>query len=185
MNAFAHAVDVRSRSLGREIALVLAGSLVIALSAQATVPLWPVPMTLQTLAVLVVGAALGPRLGALAALAYLAEGAAGLPVFAGLSGGAMHLAGPTAGYLFAFPLAAAIAGYAARRGLCDRPLRAIAPMTAGTLVILALGALWLSRFSVDPIGVGVAPFLPGAVIKIALAAMVAPRAMELVSRFGR
>lgn len=183
-----NAIATRSAAvpaLARDAALVFAGSLLIAASAQITVPLWPVPMTLQTLAVLVVGAALGPRLGFLAAAVYLAEGAIGLPVFAGFAAGALHLVGPTGGYLFAFPLAAALAGYAARRGLCDRALSAIAPMTAGTLVILALGALWLSRFSVDPVAVGVAPFLPGAAIKIALAAMIAPKAAEFVARFSR
>ena len=169
----------------RQTAAVALGSLVIAASAQAAVPLWPVPMTLQTLAVLLVGAALGARLGFAAALLYLAQGAAGLPVFANLSAGAPVLAGRTAGYLFAFPIAALIAGFAADRGLCRRATTALAPMTTGTLVILALGALWLARFGFDPIAVGVAPYVPGAILKIAIAAALAPRALEMVQHFTR
>ncbi len=182
MNISATRAIVRPTTLDRQIALVIAGSLIIAVSAQIAVPLWPVPMTLQTLAVLIVGAALGPRLGAISAALYLLEGALGLPVFSGFAAGPHHLVGPTAGYLFAFPVAAAIAGYAAARGLCRRPALALIPMTTATLVILALGALWLSALSLDAIAIGVLPFLPGAVIKIALGAMLAPRARQIVRR---
>jgi biotin transport system substrate-specific component len=183
MNTSATRALVRPTTLDRQIALTVAGSLLIAISAQIAVPLWPVPMTLQTLAVLIVGVALGPRLGAISAALYLLEGAVGLPVFSGFAAGPQHLLGPTAGYLFAFPIAAAIAGYASSRGLCRRPSLALIPMTTATLVILALGALWLSRVGVDALALGVLPFLPGAAIKIALGAMLAPKARQIVQRF--
>src|SRR3954465_6955230 len=102
----------------RSFALVVGFSLLIALSAQVMIPLpWtPVPLTGQTFAVLLTGALLGPRLGALAMLAYLLEGAAGLPFFRGGASGVTHFTGATAGYLFAFPAAAYVTGYLAERG---------------------------------------------------------------------
>ena len=89
--------SISNLTLGRKVALVLAGSVLIAISAQISVPMFPVPMTLQTLAVILVGLTLGARMGAASVLAYLAEGAAGLPVFANGGAGAVHLMGPTAG----------------------------------------------------------------------------------------
>jgi len=169
----------------RQAALAVAGSLLIAVSAQLAAPIWPVPMTMQTLAVLLVGAALGARLGALAALLYLAEGAAGLPVFSGFAAGPAAFAGPTAGYLLAFPAAAFLAGWAADRGLARRARTSIAPMTAGTLVILCAGTLWLGVIlsRENAMAVGFWPFVPGAALKIALAAALAPSARALVGRF--
>jgi len=169
----------------RQAALVVGGSLLIAVSAQLATPNWPVPMTMQTLAVLLVGAALGARLGALSALLYLAEGAAGLPVFSNVSGGPLVFMGPSAGYLLAFPVAAGLAGWAADRGLSRRSLTALAPMTAATLLILCSGTLWLGVFfSENAMAVGFWPFVPGALIKIALAAAIAPVARDAVGRLS-
>ncbi|MET0626130.1 MAG: biotin transporter BioY [Pyrinomonadaceae bacterium] len=171
-------------------ALVVVGfSLLTALAAQVVVPLpfTPVPLTGQTFAVLLTGALLGPRLGALAMLAYLAEGAAGLPFFRGGAGGVGHLSGATAGYLFAFPAAAYVTGHLAERGWDRRFLTAAAAMFLGSLVILACGCAWLSL----AVGVeqafrlGVLPFLPGDVVKIALAAAALPTGWALLRRTGR
>ena len=169
-------------------ALVVVGfSLLTAAAAQVVVPLpfTPVPLTGQTFAVLLTGALLGPRLGALAMLAYLAEGAAGLPFFRGGAGGVGHLAGPTAGYLFAFPAAAYVTGYLAERGWDRRFLTAAAAMALGSFVILAGGWAWLAlmfKGGAEAFRLGVAPFLPGDVLKIALAAAVLPTGWALLRR---
>ena len=161
---------------------VLAG-----LAAQVAVPLpWtPVPVTLQTFAVLLTGALLGSRLGALAVFAYLLEGAAGLPFFSAGRGGAAHLLfGPTAGYLLAYPVAAFVTGWLAERGWDRRYLSAAAAMAIGSIVILAGGWLGLLRFyaPAQAFALGVAPFLLGDVVKIALAAAVLPSGWALVRK---
>lgn len=172
----------------KSAALVVGFSLLVALSAQVVVPLpWtPVPVTGQTFAVLLTGALLGSRLGALAMLAYLAEGAAGLPFFKGGAGGAHYLfLSPTAGYLFAFPAAAFVTGLLAERGWDRRPLKAAAAMFLGSLVILASGWAWLALFyrtAGDAFVAGVVPFLPGDLVKIALAAAALPAGWALLRR---
>jgi len=107
----------RNPALWRQGALILAGTVLIAVAARVSVPMWPVPMTLQGLAILVVGLSMGSRLGALTLLAYLAEGAVGLPVFAGGGAGLAYMAGPTGGFLLGFVAMAWIAGLAARGSL--------------------------------------------------------------------
>lgn len=173
----------------RSALLVVGFSLLTALAAQVVVPLpWtPVPLTGQTFAVLLTGALLGPRLGALAMLAYLAEGAAGLPFFRGGGGGLGHLSAATAGgYLLAFPAAAYVTGVLAERGWDRRFLTAAAAMFLGSLVILAGGWAWFSL----AVGVeqafwrGVLPFLPGDVVKIAFAAALLPAGWALLRKTG-
>ena len=171
----------------RSVVLVVAFSLFVALAAQVAVPLpWtPVPVTAQTFAVLLTGALLGSRLGALALLAYLAEGAVGLPFFQGGTGGLAPLFGPTAGYLFAFPAAAFVTGYLAERGWDRRYLPAAAAMATGSLVILAGGWAWLAIFlrsGAEAFRMGVAPFLFGDLLKIALAAAALPAGWALLRR---
>jgi biotin transport system substrate-specific component len=171
-------------------ALVVVGfSLLTALAAQVVVPLpfTPVPLTGQTFAVLLTGALLGPRLGALAMLAYLAEGAAGLPFFRGGAGGVQHFSGATAGYLCAFPAAAYVTGYFAERGWDRRYLTAAAAMALGSVVILASGWAWLALMlgGAQAFPLGVVPFLPGDAVKIALAAAVLPTGWALLRRLGR
>ncbi|USG60127.1 biotin transporter BioY [Sneathiella marina] len=167
--------------------LAIVGSLLVAASAQLTVPLWPVPMTMQTFAVVLVGAAFGWRLGGATLALYLAEGAAGLPVFAGGAGSAVHLVGPTAGYLFAFVAAAAVVGWLVERGWGKSIFLTALAMCLGTVVIFAGGIAWLSTFTgfEKAIEVGMLPFLPGAVLKIALAVAVLPIAWKLIEKFRR
>lgn len=194
MNSYAKAetlVGALAAPLGwvRSVALVVAFSLFVALAAQAAVPLpWtPVPLTGQTFAVLLTGALLGSRLGALALLAYLAEGAAGLPFFQGGTGGPAPLFGPTAGYLFAFPAAAFVTGYLAERGWDRGFSKAAAAMALGSLVILAGGWAWLALFlrsAGEAFRLGVAPFIVGDLIKVALAACVLPTGWALLRRAG-
>jgi biotin transport system substrate-specific component len=167
--------------------LAFVGSLLVAASAQLTVPLWPVPMTMQTFAVVLVGAAFGWRLGGATMALYLAEGAAGLPVFAGGAGSAAQLVGPTAGYLFAFVAAAAVVGWFVEKGWGKSIFLTALAMCLGTVVIFAGGIAWLSTFTgfERAIEVGMLPFLPGAVLKIALAVAVLPIAWKLIDLFRR
>lgn len=179
----APALAGRSRSLDLlwSAALVMGGSLFVAACAHIAVPLsfTPVPFTLQPFAVILVGMLLGPELGFAALAAYLAEGAAGLPVFtpAGLPGLA-RLLGPTAGYLFAYPVAAAIAGVVPR--LLPRFKRFGAFALGGTVAMLVVylsGALWFSHALHLPMGATLAgsvlPFAASDAIKVCAAAGIA------------
>ena len=174
----------------RAVALAVGGSLLSTLSAKVEVPCWPVPMTMQTFAVLVVAMALGPRLGVATVLLYLAEGALGLPVFAGTPArglGLAYMTGPTGGYLAGFLAAAALMGWLTTRGWDRRVMTTLAAMVLGTLVIFGLGYAWLAGL----IGLakawqfGVLPFLPGAALTTPLAAMVLPAAWRLLNRRRR
>lgn len=168
----------------RSLALVIAFSLLTALAAQLVIPLPLVPITGQTFAVLLTGALLGSRLGALAMIAYLVEGASGLPFFHAGHGGLPHLLGPTAGYLWSYPAAAFVVGLLAERGWDRRFLTASAAMTIGTTLILLGGCAWLMRFmpATEAFYVGVLRFIPGDVIKIGLAAAVLPFGWTLLQR---
>jgi len=174
----------------RSFALVLGFGLLTALAAQVVIPLpWtPVPITGQTFAVLLTGALLGSRLGALAMLAYLIEGASGLPFFYAGGSGVQHLLfSPTSGYLLTYPVAAFVVGLLAERGWDRRFLTAAAAMTLGSLVILLGGWAWLARFTspATAFQAGVAPFLIGDVIKVALAAAVLPSGWAILRKTTR
>ncbi|MGD0722244.1 MAG: biotin transporter BioY [Roseiarcus sp.] len=155
----------------RFAALAIGGALALALSAKAQVPFTPVPMTLQTLVVLILGAAYGARLAAVTILLYLAEGMMGLQVFAGLDAGPAYVAGPTGGYLGGFLVAAALVGWLAERGW-DRSLGLLlAAMALGHFVIFACGYAWLAGLiGPDRAWVaGVVPFLATTLVKTLLA----------------
>ncbi|MCF8466722.1 MAG: biotin transporter BioY [Sneathiella sp.] len=169
--------------LFRVALLALAGTALLAVSAQISVPMWPVPMTMQTFAVVLIGAAYGWRLGGATVALYLAEGAMGLPVFA--NGGSLaSFAGPTAGYLFAFVAAAALVGWLVETGWGQSLVKTSIAMVLGTAVIFAGGIAWLSTFTgfEKALEVGMYPFLPGAVFKIALAVAVLPMAWKLAGK---
>ena len=163
-------------------ALVVFGSLLLAVSAQFKIPLYPVPVTGQTLVVLLIGMTYGPRLGGITVAAYLFEGALGLPVFAGGAAGVAVLMGPTAGYLFGFLLAAIAMGYLAERGIGRTVVSTIAAMVLGNCVIYLCGALWLANFiGFGPaIAAGVLPFLYGDALKLVVAAGLMPWAGRAV-----
>jgi biotin transport system substrate-specific component len=160
----------RAALVARPALLALGGSLAIAASAQVQVPLHPVPMTLQSLVVLLVGAAYGWRLGAATVLLYLAEGLCGMPVFAGFAAGPTALAGPTGGFLLGFVPAAALVGWLASRGWTVSPWRSSAMFLAGHVVLFAGGIAWLGMLLGfgRAIAVGLLPFLPGTAVKVAL-----------------
>lgn len=179
-------LDLRRRSLGWQAGAVVLGTALLALSSHLAVPMIPVPITMQTLAVTLIGALYGWRLGAITVIAWLAQAALGLPVLAG-GGGAHHFVGPTAGYLFAFPVAAALTGWLAERGWNGaRPGLAFMAMLAGNAVCLAFGALWLAALigPAQAVLLGVTPFLLGAFLKSALGAVVLKLARGRVRRAG-
>jgi len=165
---------------------VLGCSLLVALSAQIAIPLpfTPVPITAQTLAVLLGGAMLGARGGAMAMLLYLGYGVLGWPVFAGGRAGVGHLLGPTGGYLWGFVLAAFVTGALAERGWDRQWGTALGAMGIGQVVIYLLGILGLVRFvpADRVLALGVWPFLPGDLLKVLIAAGLLPLAWRI---FGR
>ena len=176
----------RIANLFRALFLALAGSALIAVSAKLQVPMVPVPMTMQTLVILVIGMACGWRVGGLTLLLYLAEGAVGLPVFAGTPErglGLTYMVGSTGGYLLGFLLAALVVGLLAEAGWDRTVPLAAAAMLIGNVVIYVPGLLWLGTVAGwdNPIlQWGLTPFIAGDLVKLALAALLMPAAWRLV-----
>ena len=170
----------------QQVGLVIGFSLLTALAAQVVIPLGPIPITGSTFAVLLTGALLGPRLGAMAMITYLVEGTSGLPFFAGGTGGLLHLMGPTGGYLIAFPAAAYVTGAFAEHGWDRRFLTAVAAMAIGSVIIMLSGWAWFSiLMHTSPlltVWATVIKFIPGDVVKISLAAAVLPSGWKLVRK---
>lgn len=189
--ALADAVLPGRRGLSRDILLVLAFAALMPLLARIAIPLpfTPVPITGQTFGVLLAGALLGPRRGALAMLVYLAEGLAGLPVFAGGTSawspsraGVPVIVGPSAGYLLSSPIAAFAVGFLAERGWDRRFWRAVAAMLVGEAVIYLVGLPWLGAYvgMERAVPLGLLPFVPGDALKLLLAAALLPAAWRLL-----
>jgi biotin transport system substrate-specific component len=172
----------------RPLLLAFAGSLLLIVSAKFQVPFYPVPMTLQPLVVLLLGVVLGSRLGAATVLLYLAQGAAGLPVFAGTPEkgvGLAYMVGPTGGYLLGFALAAYVTGWLAERGFDRTRLGTALAMSLGMVVIYSLGLLWLGVFvgyNANLLHLGLTPFVLGDVLKIALATLSVPMLWSFLKR---
>jgi len=162
---------------------VLLGSLVLAASSYVEAPMWPVPITLQTYAVCIIGALLGARLAAATVVAYLLEGVVGLPVFAGGAGGFAHLLGPTGGYLIGFLIAATLTGALVERGFKNF-IALLGVMLLAHIVIFVFGVLQLQLFVgwAAAWGGGVAPFVIGTVIKTVAAAATVRAAEPLLRR---
>lgn len=175
--------DLVPGGLLRDVALVAAAAALTGLAAQVAIPLWPVPITLQTLTVLLAGAVLGPLRGAAAMLVYLAVGAAGVPWFAQQNSGIGFV---TFGYVIGFVLAAAVVGTLARRGADRTVVGTIGTMVLGNLVIYAIGVPYLAvALGVslgEAISFGATPFLLGDGLKILLAAGLLPAAWRLSGR---
>ncbi len=175
--------------VGREVALILGGSLLIALSAQFQfiLPFSPVPITGQTFTVLLLGALYGSKRGPATVMTYLALGVMGLPVFAGGAFGVARLVGPTAGYLVGFLAAAFVVGLLSERGWDRKPLTTAGSMIIGNGIIYMTGVLWLSRFVgwQAVLSTGFLPFLAGDALKIALATILLPAGWKLIGRSGQ
>lgn len=169
----------------RAVLLAMIGSGLLALAARISVPFIPVPLTLQTLVVLLLGAVLGARLAAGTALLYLAEGAAGLPVFAGTPEhgiGLAYMMGPTGGYLVGYVIAMGLIGWFAERGADRSAARLGAAMLAGQVVIFGLGFAWLAHLIGAPSAFkfGVLPFIAGDLVKTLLAALLVPAVWRMM-----
>lgn len=167
-------LDLQTRPLVWKVGAVIVGSLLLALSSYVEVPMFPVPMTMQTFAVALVGALYGWRLGGITIITWLIEGAFGMPVLAGGATGIHHFVGPTGGYLFAFPIAGMIMGLLAERGWNGhRVWLAFAGMLVSNVLCLILGAAWLGVLigAEEALMAGVIPFLAGAVLKSGLGAV--------------
>lgn len=194
MTALAHALGRRSNvqsSVLTDAVLIVLGSAVMAGLAQLSLrlPFTPVPVSGQTLGVLLVGASLGAWRGAAAMLLYLGEGAAGLPVFAEGHAGTVWLTNaPTTGFLWSFPVAAGVIGLLAQLGWDRSVGSALGAMLLGEVVVFIFGVAWLAHF----LGVGAEqarelalyPFVIGELVKLAIAAAVLPGAWRLVRRGG-
>lgn len=165
---------VFTRGIATDVVLVVAGAVLTAVAAQLTVPLWPVPITGQTLAVLVVGSTLGAARGSIAMLLYALLGIVGVPVFSDATHGLGVVVGPTGGYIIGFIFAAALTGWLAQRTWDHRILGAIASFAAGTLVTFAIGLPWLAvslgLTLEQTLAAGLYPFVVGGVVKALLAA---------------
>jgi len=169
-----HVVFPKTRFF-KSVLLVIGASLALALSAKIQVPFWPVPITMQSMVVLLIGIAFGYRVGALILFAYVAEGIAGLPVFAGITAGPAYIAGPTGGYLLGFLLGGAFAGWAAERGWGRNLLSAMLVMLLGHLLIFAAGVSWLAALYgwSKAIAFGISPFLLATLLKSGLGGAIA------------
>jgi biotin transport system substrate-specific component len=163
--------------------IVALGVVLLTLASKVQVPFWPVPMTLQVLAVLMIGATAGARLGGATVLAWLALGAIGAPVFA-TGAGLAYMAGPTGGYLAGFLAAAIVTGYLADRGHGRTVLSALLMLLAGVAVIYALGLGWLAMLfgPAKAVAVGLLPFIPAEILKVALGRVILTAAWKQAKR---
>ncbi len=178
-------------SLPRAFILAIAGSLLLTLSAKLQVPFWPVPVTFQTLVVLIIGFSFGPRLAFATVMFYLLQGAVGLPVFAGTPEkgiGLAYLLGPTGGFLIGFALAAAFCGVLAEKGWDRSMKKVLIGMLLGTAIIYATGLLWLGTlmgWDKPVLQWGLFPFIPGDILKIVIAALLLPTVWRFLKKSDR
>lgn len=173
--ATSRATSRAAPSRTRQAGAIVVGILVLALASRISIPMLPVPITAQTLVIMLVGALCGWRLGAVTVVAWLLLAALGLPLLSDGGAGLAAFTGPTAGYLISFPLVAALVGWLAERGWDgSRPAHAFAAMALAQALCLAMGATWLATLigPAEAITAGVLPFIPGAVIKAAIGASI-------------
>jgi biotin transport system substrate-specific component len=165
------------------IALVLFGTLLLTVSSKIQVPFWPVPMTMQTFIVFIIGMSYGWKLALSTLIAYLVEGALGLPVFA-KGGGLLYLIGPTAGYLYGMAIAAGVIGFLAERGYNDSYIKSLISLIIGTVIIFVLGVGYLgSVIGYDKaLAGGLYPFIPSEFFKIGLAVILIPSITRYINK---
>jgi len=171
--------------VARNVLLALVGTLALTVSAKTQIPFWPVPMTMQTFVVLVIGMAYGSRLGTATVALYLLEGALGLPVFAGTPEkgiGLAYMMGPTGGYLLGFVVAAWVCGWLAERGFDRSPLKSLIAMSVGHALILVFGVAWLAQLMgiEKAFMVGVVPFWAATIVKTLLGVVTLPLAWKWI-----
>jgi len=167
----------------KNIALILFGTLLLAVSSKIQVPFWPVPMTMQTFIVFIIGMSFGWKLAFSTLIAYLVEGALGLPVFA-KGGGLLYLMGPTAGYLYGMTIAAGVIGFFAERGYNKSYIKSLISLMLGTIIIFVLGVGYLgSVIGYDKaLAGGLYPFIPSEFFKIGLAVILIPSITRYINK---
>lgn len=171
----------KKQALEYDFILVVLGSLFIALTAQITITLSLVPITGQTFGILLIAAMFGRYRGTASVLLYLSEGAMGLPVLAGATGGWIHFVGPTGGYLIGFIGAAYVVGLLSEKGWDRRFTTTILAMLLGNSVVYLFGLLWLTRFVDDVFITGLNPFILGDTLKLLLATLLLPSGWKLLA----
>ena len=179
--------NFKETSIIKNLIIAICGTILLAVSAKVKIPFYPVPMTMQTFVVLLLGVSLGWKLGLFTVSLYLIQGIAGLPVFAGTPEkgiGLLYMAGPTGGYLVGFALAAGLTGWLAERGLDRSVIGTAIAMIAGNLVIYVFGLAWLANFVgfEKAVTFGLIPFLFGDLIKIMLATASLPVIWKFLNR---
>jgi len=185
----------RARAVAIDVGLVAAGVALMTLASQVSIPWHPVPLTGGTFGALLIGGLYGLRRAALALVAYLGIGAAGLGVFAGWSGGWDYATGSTGGYLVGYLACAMLVGWFAERGASRNVMTMVGVMLVGNALIYALGASWLARWTppgaTEALGwrtaydVGIQPFVPGDVVKLLAAACLLPGGWALLRLIDR
>ena len=165
----------------KNIILILFATLILAVSAKVQVPFWPVPMTMQTFVVFLIGATYSVRLSFLTLVAYLFEGAMGLPVFAA-GGGIVYLTGPTAGYLYGMTIAVVVISWFANEGYSSSYLKSFISIIIGSIIIFALGVFYLGSIIGynKALQAGLLPFIPSELFKIALAVLLIPTLKKIL-----
>ena len=167
----------------KNIALILFGTLLLALSSKVQVPFWPVPMTMQTFKVFIIGMSYGWKLAFSTLVIYLFEGALGLPVFA-KGGGLLYLTGPTAGYLYGMTIAAGVIGIFAELGYNNSYFKSLVSLSIATFIIFLCGVGYLgSLIGYDKaLAGGLYPFIPSELFKIALAIVLIPTILKVINK---
>jgi biotin transport system substrate-specific component len=173
--------------VARNVLLALVGTLALTVAAKTQIPFWPIPMTMQTFVVLVIGMAYGSRLGVVTVALYLFEGALGLPVFAGTPEkgiGLAYMMGPTGGYLLGFVVAAWACGCMAERGFDRSPLKSLVAMSVGHALIFTFGFVWLAQLMgvEKAFMVGVVPFWAATIVKTLLGVIALPLAWKWLAK---
>ncbi len=185
-SAPAYHTIIKPSSIWMELPILIGFNLILVASAYLSfnLPFSPVPVTGQTLGVLLIAMAVGRVRGTAVVMAYIAEGAAGLPVFAGGKAGVAALMGPTGGYLMGFIAAAMVVGYLSDKGWFTGYIKSVIAMTLGTITIIMFGLPWLSMYV--PTGAvlttGLVPFIPGAIVKLGIGSLILPTIMKFVGR---
>ena len=175
--------DFRINTYFQNISLMIIGTLILAFSSKVQVPFWPVPMTMQTFVIFLIGMTYGVRLSFATVTLYLLEGAAGLPVFAS-GGGLSYLFGPTAGYLYGMLFASVAISYFANLGFSKTYFKAAFSLIIGSIIIFSFGILYLGSIIgyEKAIAAGLLPFIPSEIFKIALAVALIPTIQKIIKK---
>ena len=175
--------NISSSKMVKTVFLAFIGSILLAISSKIKIPFYPVPMTMQTFVVVLIGMLYGWKLGVFTVALYLFEGAVGLPVFAS-GGGIAYLTGPTAGYLYGMLFASVAISYLANLGFSKTYFKSLISLTIGSIIIFAIGIIYLGSIIgyQKAVAVGLLPFIPSELFKIALAVALIPTIQKVIKK---